>query len=569
METLALHEVRGSSPNIEGVNTVVGNIVHQTVDVSVVIDGRRYLPTELETKFDRFSRSDMVTATVVPERDLPGPWTGSEHAPRNDDPIRVYINDTRVFTGYVHTVKTTKEGAFEVEAVDAVYRLKNATVDLSITEDRTLISSVVQEVCRQAGVVCTTNLTSFTRGEIEEIVRMGGERPDAVDYPVTISRTNVKAVTVLDTLRKWANADWWVNNRNVVRFGLPDSEVHHVEYVKETSAGKSTPAYRGVRVFGSPTGSEEGVTKPNFVSEARSISQYGLFHHSEADDMDGESSRATGTVKVTLSVPEFYDMVFDPSSRFKTNDGREYRPTETVTPDSETVHHEVTVEVEVEAVEPGPEYNIGPHMVNQYVGTVDEGPRFPEYIDLVTNPEPITGGYVPWSERSDTDSGSDSESESDGQETTNPYGSDGSYDAQVYADSQVYDEDGGDGGGGGSSNPSGNAGVTQQPQSSWRIFKGITNDPVYTVREKEVDTQAQLDAIGLNLIRRLREQTKGGSVTTVGNADIDTLDVIVLPETMGGERYIVSEVTHRIDSEGFTTKIGCAGLVPDYYGVDP
>jgi hypothetical protein len=126
-------------------------------------------------------------------------------------------------------------------------------VKLSITE-ATPLSSVVGEVCEQAGVEYSVDLEWYT---VQRDVANG--RLAAIDYPIGIEETDTPASKVLDKLAKWANADWWFDSYNVLQFGIPDAHLRELEYVKKDSNfGQIEPPYRGVRVTGDSVVSEYG-----------------------------------------------------------------------------------------------------------------------------------------------------------------------------------------------------------------------------------------------------------------------------------------------------------------------
>jgi len=90
-------------------------------------------------------------------------------------------------------------------------------------------------------------------------------------------------------------------------------------------------------------------------------------------------------------------------------------------------------------------------------------------------------------------------------------------------------------------------------------------EPVFTYRNMEINTQQEAENIKNDILEKLREQTGTGDITVVGFPEVRPGDGVELPNTsdqpMGGERYGVEQVTHRINSsDGFITKIKVAGL---------
>lgn len=116
---------------------------------------------------------------------------------------------------------------------------------------------------------------------------------------------------------------------------------------------------------------------------------------------------------------------------------------------------------------------------------------------------------------------------------------------------------------------------SQVPAPCWEIVEGSAYNPVFTYKDKQIKTIEQSRKIGRKLIEELYKNVRGGTVVAVGtqrnnSAEIDALDVIQMPESMGGERYFVGSVNHRINAtDGYKVEIECEGLVPGRYGVDP
>lgn len=91
-------------------------------------------------------------------------------------------------------------------------------------------------------------------------------------------------------------------------------------------------------------------------------------------------------------------------------------------------------------------------------------------------------------------------------------------------------------------------------------------EPTFTYRNMEINTQQEADNVKEDILEQLREQTGTGDVTVVGFPEVRPGDGIQMPNTerqpMGGERYGVEQVTHRLNSsDGFITKIKVSGMV--------
>lgn len=232
----------------------MANVVSQEVDVTLYIDGEQFFVVEMNTDFSRYSETDYVEATVVDPQ--------LESDPDNLDPVMLEINGERVFTGRVQTVKTenqrgrvdvNNELVYQVKVFNDLVRTKTENVTLSITNS-TPLSSVVGEVCEQAGVEYEINLEWYTEQRDSANGRLA-----AIDYPISIEETDTPASKVLDKLAKWSNADWWFDVNNVLQFGIPDSKIRRLQYVKKDSNfGQIEPPYRGVKVTGDSVVSQYG-----------------------------------------------------------------------------------------------------------------------------------------------------------------------------------------------------------------------------------------------------------------------------------------------------------------------
>lgn len=220
-------------------------VIADDVSVDLNMSYTGWEVTDVEAVTSRYNETDMVKATVVDPDFSEEPTIG--------DFASLDIDGRRVFTGNVYDSSekekqdTEGTGKFEVKLMNDLHKAKNTDLSLAVTEP-TPLSEVVQQVCGQADMLCTTDLTW---------------RPDdpsqtASDWTIGPDFTDKTAAEALDTLANWANADWFIDNYNVLRFGLPDAEVKPVEYIKsESKFGPVEPPYRGVRVTPSGAVSEE------------------------------------------------------------------------------------------------------------------------------------------------------------------------------------------------------------------------------------------------------------------------------------------------------------------------
>ncbi len=156
-----------------------------------------------------------------------------DDAPDSDTELEVSILDERVFTGTLTDPQTTGDGRTKLRAYDAARDLKRAT--LTMTFEKADISSIVKAACEEAGVKYEIDLPSaFTSAEYTD------DRCDAI----------------VQKIADMGQAVWVVDPTNTVRviqqsnLGSLTTE-HQLESVIDTSAGKATPAYQSVHIYGS------------------------------------------------------------------------------------------------------------------------------------------------------------------------------------------------------------------------------------------------------------------------------------------------------------------------------
>jgi len=87
-------------------------------------------------------------------------------------------------------------------------------------------------------------------------------------------------------------------------------------------------------------------------------------------------------------------------------------------------------------------------------------------------------------------------------------------------------------------------------------------EPTFHYSDNDIQTQSMAQNTADKLLQRLQAQQKGGWVEVVGREDVRPFDTVVMPESQGGEEYLVSEVKHTLDdSDGFVTKLTLGGLI--------
>lgn len=90
-------------------------------------------------------------------------------------------------------------------------------------------------------------------------------------------------------------------------------------------------------------------------------------------------------------------------------------------------------------------------------------------------------------------------------------------------------------------------------------------EPTFVYRNMEISTASEADNVRNKIVDKLRKQRASGTITLVGFPELYPNDAVQMPndesQPMGGERYGVNSVTHRLNSsDGFITKVEVEGL---------
>jgi len=203
-------------------------------DYRIVYDGSggRSTGAKLETGLkyvtDRYNTAAKMGVTILSDVEVP-----------ESVPVEVSIRGTTLFTG---TIRNSKEGISErvrVEAYDAVADLKRN--NLTGSYDRASIETIAQDALNEAGVDGTLDLPSIR---------------------VSPEFDGLRCDKVLKKVARWGDAAWWTDETNTVIVTeniASETESHDVQYIRDASPGKRTPAYQSVRVIGSSAVSRRGL----------------------------------------------------------------------------------------------------------------------------------------------------------------------------------------------------------------------------------------------------------------------------------------------------------------------
>lgn len=206
--------------------------------------GGTELDTGLTYKSDRYNTAGLLKVTVLSDVEVP-----------ESVPIDVSIRGTTMFTG---TIRTSREGISDrvrIEAYDAVADLKRNTLTKSY--ERASITTITEDALAAAGV----------SGKVEL-------------PPVRVSPEldNVRCDKVLKKVARWGDAAWWVDATNTVVVTeniTGETGSWDLDYIRDASPGKRTPAYQSVRVTGASAVSRRGLGYRYLISSQPIIATAG------------------------------------------------------------------------------------------------------------------------------------------------------------------------------------------------------------------------------------------------------------------------------------------------------
>ncbi|SEO71794.1 hypothetical protein SAMN05216388_101793 [Halorientalis persicus] len=91
-----------------------------------------------------------------------------------------------------------------------------------------------------------------------------------------------------------------------------------------------------------------------------------------------------------------------------------------------------------------------------------------------------------------------------------------------------------------------------------------SGEPTYHYADRDIRTDQQAQQAATKILGEFQSQQAGGWIDIVGDPTIRPLDIVQLPDHLGGERYLVSGVTHELAPDiGYETRIECGGLIDD------
>lgn len=281
------------------------------LDVTLRINGQRWGIVEARVELSKTTRPNFVDMIVTPEPDTVETLPADPTVPESEGgllgtPVTLTVDnelsserdlgneETLLFKGRLANLSTAAEGAFEGLVYNAAHQmfkkkdpgsLYNTTVSIAeASETPQEIASNYGASAVQYGLKAETEAYGYKIRASEAInlvmeeagmenytlhLKNGGYDIGGMlagrDIPVLFSEPLVTVGTILDTVAESSNSEYWFDRRGKFHFGAPRPEVlvdaHELQFITDTSAGKTTPNYRSVRVIGDGVVSEEGWTR--------------------------------------------------------------------------------------------------------------------------------------------------------------------------------------------------------------------------------------------------------------------------------------------------------------------
>lgn len=104
----------------------------------------------------------------------------------------------------------------------------------------------------------------------------GEEIYGGIDRELSFSNYEITVSSALERIENATNSTWWFDAEGVFHIGAPEPgnpiDAFDLQFIIETSAGKSTPAWQGVQVIGSGVVSEDGWDRSNMNSATPALS---------------------------------------------------------------------------------------------------------------------------------------------------------------------------------------------------------------------------------------------------------------------------------------------------------
>ncbi len=285
-------------------------IVPDTVDVTCLIGGKPWHVIEAKVELSQVATPNFVDMVITPDPnetvpDLPEAGNISEIVGQTfelyadnqliSERVTEAGEDSTLFIGNLGNISPTGENTFEAIAYDPSQQGFNigedsgSVINMSFNLDKVRIidpdtiseddmaesegpftiqaSKLLDRVVSFAGI-SDTDIT-LQSGGVKVDVPPSGTRTVAEDQQVEFQSKYASVKGVLNRIREVTESEWWFDKTGTFHFGKPDVTVHRLQFIKDTSAGITTPPYQSVEVVGKGAASKEGWNYNSAIAEPR------------------------------------------------------------------------------------------------------------------------------------------------------------------------------------------------------------------------------------------------------------------------------------------------------------
>ncbi len=108
----------------------------------------------------------------------------------------------------------------------------------------------------------------------------------AVNQNMTFDSHEITVKEALNQAREKTRSEFWFDKEGIFHFGKPEPTRHKLQYITDTSAGKTTPPYQSIQVIGSGAASQAGYAELSLEVEDKIVKQ-GNIATTEGSESDG------------------------------------------------------------------------------------------------------------------------------------------------------------------------------------------------------------------------------------------------------------------------------------------
>lgn len=283
-------------------------IFNDNVEVTMTIDGDPWYVVDAEVELSRMDTPNYVDLLMIPDPDETVPnlpdrideLIGSSFRLEADNDLISERDsnaeeDSLLFDGNLANISPTGLNSYEAIAYDPAQQafapeadggsMMNQYINIGAPEyDYELM------FFDQSGLefeIQTIKSTEFARQIVEELgieeyeIEMeeggidisGPEGSTTIAYErnLVIDDSFITVEEALTKLREWCEVEWWFDKAGVFHIGPPRPTKHELKFIKDSSAGRTTPPYQSVRVIGSGAASVEGYSRTNMDIEDKIV----------------------------------------------------------------------------------------------------------------------------------------------------------------------------------------------------------------------------------------------------------------------------------------------------------